>query len=240
MAKKKETTSPIIPTSPLFYDKITDTLMYFTPDVTLKFVVRLARADKDGFRRAYHREVQINSDKYEDIDTVYSISRSYDYFYTINDRNDPDQSIMITPSNIYLLYIRLREVASLLLGDNCVFTGDPADNTLEINDKINWSRMLFFQSRTSSKYLEFEPCVINDQNGQFYGVRMYMNSPSNYIEMDMYTFYRFYWTITKTDMHSTAVGMLNYVKSQPYGLNLVMMDEFNNYSSGNGSFFDKL
>ncbi|MCC8150814.1 MAG: hypothetical protein LIO96_05020, partial [Lachnospiraceae bacterium] len=48
------------------YEKISDILLYFDKDISLRFNVRMARKNKKGSRKYFHSEVQYVSKQYTD------------------------------------------------------------------------------------------------------------------------------------------------------------------------------
>ena len=69
-----------------------------------------------------------------------------------------------------------------------------------------------------NKYLEFEPSIMNYDNGdQAIGVRMYINSDTNSVFMEIGRFLGFKDFIENFNMYQSAQLMLNYLQRPEYG-----------------------
>ena len=76
-----------------------------------------------------------------------------------------------------------------------------------------------------NKYLEFEPSIMNYDNGeQAIGVRMYINSDTNSVFMEISRFLGFKDFIENFNMYQSAQLMLNYLQRPEYGEYLYDME----------------
>lgn len=67
--------------TPLDYEKLSDDLYWLNDSIVVRFVVSLARADKENNRMYFHREFSYNS-KYLDKGHVITLRRSFSYYIT--------------------------------------------------------------------------------------------------------------------------------------------------------------
>ena len=126
---------------------------------------------------------------------------------------------------------------------------DPAKNVYGI-DQDNKLRIIRnvkpFQFAVSSvSYINFKPIVyyfdsVTEQSKQ--GIRLEINNPENYVDIPVDTFFHISSILLNTDMLNAAMNMINYVKTKPYGVNIVDMNNRGpvkpSYNTSNG-FFNK-
>ena len=212
----------------LNYDKITDTLMYFSKDICLNFCVKLTRKNTNKEVVHFHSEYEykMNGDK------KYSIKRIFFPVFIINDFRDFNNSVMIRPEDITLLQMILtNNVIPWVIGNKRIFSFDN-ENKLIIKGKQ--SQVDFPLS--DYKYISFAPIVMTYQDMTMKeGIRLTINNKNNYVDIDINKFMEFYYYICNTDMYNAAIGLLNYVKSGPYKQNLIPIggsNNFNNYDNG--------
>lgn len=228
----------------LDYDKISDTLMYFCQEISLKFCVGLSRKDKLGNIVHFHNEYKYENSKLNK--TSLSIKRNINPYFMIDDSTNFDNSIMIRVSDIILLRMVMEKITiPWFIGVNRIF-GFDKEKKLQIKGK--WTPADFVLS--DYKYISFAPIVIVYENGSTKeGVRMTVNDKSNYVDMDINRFLEFYYYITNTDVYNAAIGLLNYVKQGPYGVNLTDMNNNsyrdtdwgnNEYKSNAKNYFDTI
>ncbi|MCD8224326.1 MAG: hypothetical protein LUC99_05700 [Clostridiales bacterium] len=204
----------------LDYDKISDTLLYFSRTISLRFNVRLASKNRDGRRKPYHVEYRYPTEQYSNVGEVISLKRDFRFYFSIEDADDLKNGVMITPQDVTILKLRIENsiLPWFIDGKRNIFGENPDNGKLIITGQWEPQYMIF----KDYKYLEFMPIVLEDENGKTdRGIRMCMNSTGNFTDMSLYTFMEFYYYIANTDMYSVAANMLVYVKMQPYGTNLV-------------------
>lgn len=199
----------------LEYDKISDTLMFFSPNVTLKFVVQLSRV-KDNKRFSFHNEYGYNNKGYK----AYSIKRNINCFFLIDDAENFDNGIMIRPQDVTLLgMVMQNSILPWIMGDTRVY-GISEENKLILRGK--YKKVDFPVS--DYKFISFLPIVIDyNDNTSKEGIRMIINSSDNVVDINVNQFLEFYYYITTVDMYGAATNLLNYVKTQPYGMNMYDM-----------------
>lgn len=203
----------------LDYDKISDTLLYFSRTISLRFNVRLASKNRDGRRKSYHAEYRYPTEQYSNVGEVISLKRDFKFYFSIEDADDLKNGVMITPQDVTILKLRIEHSILPWFIDRKrnIFGENPDNGKLIITGQWEPQYMIF----KDYKYLEFMPIVLEYENGKTdHGIRMCMNSTSSFTDMSLNTFLGFYYYIAHTDMYSVAANMLVYVKMQPYGTNL--------------------
>lgn len=230
----------------LDYDKISDTLIRFNQDVVLKFNVFLANKDRDGRRVSFHLETKYPS-KYSNVGDVLSIKRNINFYFSIENRQNFEDQIILGIRDIFFFKMLIeKNILPWFMGKS-IYGLSPDNGKLIIKGK--WQPQQFAIS--DYKYLTFMPIVVEDENGKTdYGIRMIINNPNNFVDMDLNKFSALYYIITQTDMYSVACSMVNYVKTMPYGVNVYDMNSSQNarddyYSSFNtkpskNNFFNNL
>lgn len=212
----------------LQYDKISDTLMYFSKDVLLKFNVNLSYTNQKNKKRIpFHVEYAYNSSKGDY--KAYSIKRQISCYFSIEDITNFDNNILIRTQDIVLLRMLLQNnILPWIMGSTRIY-GFDEDNNLIIKGKF--TKVDFPLS--DYKFISFFPIVINyTDNTSKEGIRMIINKSDNVVDIDINKFMEFYYFISDMDMYSVASSMLAYVKMQPYGENLYdMVDSANSTNS---------
>ncbi len=226
-------------TSPIYfidYSKISDTLMWLDNFHILKFNVTLQKANtSSGGMSSFHKEFSFMN-KNTNTEMI-SISRDYSFYYSIEEAKNKNWNNslilrpgevevlgMIIPRNIYPWYFSTTEKQSAFMtkdGQLVVKSGLKAQ--MPLNDK---------------SYLEFRPIVIEFENSheQKQGIRFIINRSDNYIDMSIDKFLEFNAYILRTDMLTAAMTMLNYVKTRPYGMNMIGSRSNNNYQQNNSNY----
>ena len=199
------------------YDRITDTLLFFTTNLTLNFTTVMARKDKmTGNRISYHLETEYGS-KYTDVNTARSIKRSINYYYTIDNKNDFGNGFILRESDIAVLCMIIQQkIIPWFFGNTRIF-GMVEDNK-KLVIKKQFEPVLYSQSEY--KFIKFEPLILSFEDGSYKeGIRLTVNSNTEYADIDIDKFLGFYHLIKNTDMYGVACSMLTYVKTPPYGVN---------------------
>lgn len=216
------------------YDRITDTLMWLSDNISLNFTVGLSRKTKTGERAFYHYETKYGSDKYGT--PLRSIKRQVSYAFTIDCKDDFLAGMMLRPQDVELL-VRIinNKVFPWYFGD------DPKQLAFKIiDDKLilnDFSPVSFIQD---SKWLSFQPAVYVDPYTELEsrGIRLELYSGISWI-MTIDKFMGFFHIISTSDMYGIACSMCNYVKSQPYGVNVYTNQGLGASPNGSNSTIDE-
>lgn len=210
------------------YEKISDDLCYLGKGVILRFNVVLAKRNQDGTRGYCIKEYKYPvGGKYTDKDKVITVRRSFDYFMSIDVRDDFENSVQIRPKDMINLQSKLRKACEWF---NTIFK--IKNNELILSG--NWKNQRI--GNLNGKYIEFEPCIIKyeDQTTK-QGVRLYINSDSCFVEIDIDKFMGLVYMISKIDMYQCALSIMSSIPFE-YGQNINTID--NGYT--NPSLYDNM
>ena len=197
------------------YDKITDSLMIFDNNISLKFSVLLSKKSKNKDRMHIHSEYVYPS-KYMNTNESRSIFRWMTYYFILDIKNDYLGSVILRPQDV--------EIIKILLDTKILpWFFDPAKRAFQITENKMYLKEGDLQAmfaQNDYKYVMFVPIVIEYEDGRFKeGVRMYLNNTSTFTDIDIDTFMGFVNIIKCTDMYNVACSLINYVKCPPYGVN---------------------
>jgi hypothetical protein len=209
----------------------------------LKFTVSLRKMNsKNNMMQFYHKEFAYNSGN----DALISISRDFNYYYTIDDIKNKQDTIVLRPGAVEMLRMLFtNNIFPWFYGSKTAFVNKDG----ELNVVSKKSEQMPLDNKT---YIEFRPIVIYFDNTaeQVPGVRLTINRSENLIDIPLDKFMEFASILIRTDMINYAANMLTYVKSKPYGTNLNYANNFNNnfnnssyrpnnsnYNGNGGGFF---
>lgn len=215
------------------YDRISDTLIYFSQDIIFRFNVQLSKKDKYDHRNFFHKEYEYMS-KYSDTKYAYSIKRDMTFYYSIDDNRNYMNGVMIGINDVYLLDMFIKNnILPWYIGDKSIYGNSPDNNGLIIKGK--WRPQQFALS--DYKYMTFMPIVLTyDDNKTNFGIRLVINKEDNFVDIDLNKFLAFYQIISKTDMYSVASNMVNYVKTMPYNVNSIILHNGSGNSTSKSYF----
>ena len=201
------------------FDKITDTLMFFDLNHTLDFTTRLSTKDKNGYRRFFEFESQYQSNQYLGTDIGRSIKRTMSFYYVINNRTMFTSSIILKSNDVYILHTLINSKAlPWFFGSNRIYS--EKNNRLYITGKFNSIDYI----KDLQSWLRFEPIVIEYEDGSFKeGIRMYICSNEDYVDMNIDKFLEFYSYLNYQNMYLQSEAQCNYVKMGPYTENNIIV-----------------
>lgn len=202
------------------YDRITDILMYLSNTITLNFNVVLSRKDKFGKRSHFHYETEYQS-KYNGVNIGRGIKRNMNFYFTLDNKNDFANGFIIRPQDVMLLNMIIdQQILPWFFGQKRIFSITKDGERLIVKgefEPINYTQSEY-------KYISFVPIVYNYEDGTFKeGIRIYVNSQSEYADLDIDRFMGFVYILKNTDMYSVACSMVTYVKQAPHGTNIFSM-----------------
>lgn len=210
------------------YEKIQDLLMFFNEEITLNFNVVLARKDKNGYRQHFMSEVVYNSN-YTNKKEVVNIKRNMNYFLTINCKNDFQNSVMIRNADMVMFKLKLKQVVRWFTelykeeDNKLVIVGDYKNIVVPVGEY---------------KYIEFEPTVIMyDANTYKEGIRVYINSNSNFVDITIDKFMELYYIIDSMRMYECACILVNSLPIE-YGENIFSINNEVNNGNPYGANYD--
>ena len=196
------------------YDRITYTIMYFTKEISLEFIVTLASKRGENDRLFFHSEYEKISN-YRLVDTSRTVRIRPKYFFSISIKDSFDGGFMIRPSDVYILLETIqKKVLPWFFGSTRIFS--VIDNQLAITGQ--YKQYMYPQSEY--KYLAILPNIHQFEDGKFKeGIRLFINSPNVYADLTIDDLLGFLHILRTTDMVSLAAILCNYVKTAPYGVN---------------------
>lgn len=198
------------------YDKISDILLYLSNTITLNFNVILSRKDRNGNRSFFHYETEFGS-KYIGTDKGRAIKRNMSFFFTIDNKEDFLNNFVLRPQDIYFITTVIENKLFPMYFEPSKRIFKVIDDRLVI--KGNFEPIFYAQSEY--KYLSFTPIIYTYEDNMYKeGVRININSESDFVDLDIDKFVGFYYILKNTDMYATACSMVSYAKTPPYGLNI--------------------
>ena len=198
------------------YDKISDVILWLDKNYYLKLNVRLTRNDKNGNKIPFHSEYKTEYNN----NINYTIRRDYNVFYSIecNDRTIAENNYTyLYPSDVYVLNMLIeKNILPWFMGDGRVFCKDVNDKLIVKYTDIERQ----YLPLPGNGFLSFYPTIVEFMDGTSKeGVNIGMNRNNITFDVTVDKFFQFAYIMSRTDMISAAIGMLNYVKSKPYLVN---------------------
>lgn len=232
------------------FDRISDVLLYFNQDFSLRFNVKLSFKNRNGGRSFFSREYGYSS-PYYNIDYSYSIRRDLTFFYTINNKNNYQDSVVIKPHDVVSLKVIFETIMNWFVGPKRIF----GVVNKELVIKGRWRRIMFPLS--DYQYIAFTPIVIEyEDHNRVEGLHMEINNPENTVDIDITKFFTFYYIICNTDMYACANSMINFAQSNYRSEGIQLMESRKDPvtyvdpnawgidkkppSNNDGNFFDKI
>lgn len=202
------------------YNKITDVVMHVTNNCLLKFSVLLNKKDKrtnnlDNFHKEYKYYSRTN---HKD---QYTISRDFEYYLSLDniypDENGYKESIIIGICEITMMQFLINAAVDWFSKPEFSNMYANKDGKLVIVQSVSPKKAIF-----RTKYIEIEPIVYIDTSNVYdLGVRMYLNSETNYVEMPLSRLLGLQYIINRFDLYQAAVALINYIERPELGTNLV-------------------
>ena len=230
-----ENNKAISPITFLDYDRITDTILWFNNIYSLKFFVKLKRSVNNKIHD-FHQEYTKYNKRLGG--TFTSINRHYSFGFSIDNREQFKDGVVLRPSDVELLRIVIENnIYPWFMSDRRIY-GKDRDNRLAIKGKYE---PIHFPLN-SAQFLRFEPIVISyeDSMEDKEGIRITINDNDNYMDIAIDKFLEFSSYILHTDMVNAAMTLLNYVKTQPYGENKSVISQRNTNFGKVNNFFNNI
>lgn len=203
------------------YEKISDDLCILGNNAILRFNVSLARKSEDGTRTSFHKEYQYNSDKYINCSDLVTIRRSFDYFISIENFKAVDgvkEFIMITIQDIMYVRSQLKMAIKWYMDEQFANLFAKKDNKVIMCGKVE---PIYITGLPMDKQIILEPIAVNTEDNKHYiGLRMYLGTANNYIDMSVDRFMGFAYLLDSINMYESAQILLNYLQRPQLGTNL--------------------
>lgn len=214
------------------YDQITDMIGWLGPTAQYGFITKLAFKDRDGNRDSFHKEYTYKTGVYNDVDSVSSIKRSFDYYMVIEGTKDRSIYIQIRQQNMIMLQSIIGEISRCLYDTNMWAI---KNKTLIIKGN---PQPLVMQNLPMGKWMSFE-LIVMEYNGEFNkGVRICLSDESVYTDVGIDQFMGFAYYVNTLNMYMVALEHLNYIQRPPFGTNIVIFDDppkkYNGYNNAPG------
>lgn len=196
------------------YNKLSDVMLNLGDKGVVKICVTLNYLTFDKRKQNFHKEIQSNSG--------FSMSRSFQYYNTIEKLGSEYSGVMIRMQDIILLVRRLEQA--------CLWFED--GKTFAIKNKqlvVFPSKTIVLDGLAANKKIWFDPVVVqfDESSPVSPGVRLTLNEPDIYIDMDASKFYALLYLFKSTPMFISAQNLVNYLGRPEFGTNLYVMDAFN-------------
>ena len=196
------------------YDRITDTLMYLSDDISVNFSLALSRKGRNGERLFYHFETMYGSDKFGSAQR--SIKRNMNFYFVIDVKSNFNAGFIIRLQDREML-VRLIESKVLPW-----YFGNESQQAFKIvADKLvltDFQPVIYTQAGLyDTKFLAFEPVVYIENELEVRGVRISLSTGYN-VSISIDKFMGFL-SLLKSDMYAIAATMATYAKCEPYGIN---------------------
>lgn len=201
------------------YEKITDDVYDIGFNVKLRFNVALAKKQSDGTRYHYHQEYKYSTNKYIDTNSVITMRRSFDFYLSIENLkeidNIPKEFIMIRVQDIINVQNQFRNAANWFNGDIYPNLFAYENNKLRMLGKPN---DIVIRNLALDKFIILQPIIIRyDENNETTGVRMYLNSYSNFVDINIDRFMGLVYLLNTINMYQSAQLLVNYLQRPPLG-----------------------
>ena len=207
------------------YEKLVDDIYYLGNNVILRMNVTLAKKSEDGRRYYYHNEFMYKSNKYIDINELITLRRSFEYFLTLENIkyiNGEKESIMIRVQDIINIRYNLNIVYQWFISKKYKNLFAYSKGNLIMLERVE---PVIISGLALDKKIIIEPTIIQYDNDVYEGVRLFLNSNTNYIDIKVDRFMGFYYIINTIDMYQSAQLLLNYNGRPDFGNNII---SFNN------------
>lgn len=207
-----------------YYDKISDDIMILGRNSILRFNVSLSNYNQDGKRQNYHKEFLYEKNG----QLIAMMRRSFDCFFSFENivpqENGQKEFIRIGLIEFLAFQYKIKECAEW-------FTSPKYEDLYAINqyNKLIIQRKIqtALERLPMQKYLLFEPSIIEYDNGTLErAIRIYMNSPDNFVDLNIDRYMALWYIITNFNMYQSAQLMLNYLQRPDYGTNMLNMNNY--------------
>ena len=209
-------------------DKVSDDIYAIGPNVILKFNVSLSKIS-NGKRYHFHKEYEYPSRGIAEQPTLVTIKRSFDYYLSIEsmqkDSNGYKVFIRIGPSE----YMRVKQSLEVAIS---WFTDKKYEKLFAYGkDKriilMNPIPEVDIQNLPMNSYIKMYPVVIERGTtaaDQEPGIRMELDSPTTYVDINLDRLMAIYYLISRFDMYQSALTVINYIQRPDFGTNRFVME----------------
>lgn len=219
------------------YEKITDDLCQLGYNAILRFNVSLASKLQDGTRRHFHSEFSYRGDKYTNQNISRSIRRHFDYFLSIENTkmndNGVKEFIMIRIQDILYVREQFEKAVKWFRGEEFSNLFARSKDKLVMLGKVEPISIL---GLSMDKSLLLEPVILTYEDHQTTGIRLYLASKDNYVDMTVDKFMGVVYLLSSINMYESAQLLLNYLQRPELGTGVFTFnknqDEVDEYGGG--------
>lgn len=215
------------------YDKLSDDLYFLGFNAILKFNVTLSKKGEDGKRHHFHKEFEYMSEKYNE--KLITMKRSFDFFLSIENMKQCDNGvkefIMIRAQDMYHVKDRLHAASRWFLSKDFEKLYARKNNELIMLGKVEPIEIAYL---AMDKYIIIEPIIYSYDDRKDRGVRLYLSSPNNYVDMNVDKFMGLIYLIDSINMYQSAQLLLNYLGRPELGTNMYQFNSIGNAELQNG------
>lgn len=215
---------------PIQYDRITDDIYTIGKNVVLRFSVGLSKSFNDQ-RIYFHKEYEYSSKYNNDPKTLITVKRNYDFYYSIenvlkDENTGTKEFIRIGITEILLFEQKLKQAVDWFTSKEFESLYAKRMGKLIMLGK---PESIKITGLPMEKFIIFEPTICIYETSTYPGIRMYLSSYSNYVDISIDRLMGLYYIISRFDMYNAALSMINYIERPPFGTNLVTFDKQSQY-----------
>lgn len=204
------------------YEKISDEVFTLGRNTTLRFNVSLSTKDANGNRVHYHKEYKYQS-KYREIENAITVRRKFDFYLSIENIFKPDnggQKEFIRIGSCEIINFKIFIQTAIKWFNDEKFSSMYA---VKNNKLIMMGRPedIKLSNLPMNKYLIFEAIVCGQENKLYPGVRLYLSSKTNYVDMSVDRLMGLFYTVSTFNLYQSGQLMLNYIQRPVFGTNIV-------------------
>lgn len=203
------------------YEKLVDDVFLLGKNAILRFNVTLAKySDKFG-RVGYHQEFEYFNREAKR--STITMRRDFDFYLSIeNIRSDPNtpikQFLMITVNDILGFRAFLDDIVKWFTAKEFDGLYATKNNELVMTKRVP---TIAINVPPSNSYIMAEPMIcVNKFNEKYQGVRLYLSSETNYVEMSLTRIQGLRYLVSSIDMYNCACSLINYLQRPEMGTNL--------------------
>lgn len=216
------------------YEKISDDLDMIGPNTIIRFNVVLSRKGEDGKRYSFHKEYQYRSEKYNE--NLITIRRHFDYYLTIENIKATEfgvkEYIIIGLRDMYYFKESLKTASQWFISKQ--FEKLYVRNKEKKLVMLGKAEPIVINGLVMDKYITLEPIIYINERLSYgvRGVRMYLSSDNNFVDMTVDTFMEIVYLVDSLNMYQSAQLMVNYLQRPEYGTNIYTFSGANTNDEG--------
>lgn len=201
------------------YEKLTDNVFFLGNNTIIRLNVILATKREDTTRYSYHQEYEYTTSKYINKNRVITLRRNFDYYLSIENlkstQYNDKEFIMIRIQDMYHFIDRIHQASRWFIDISFKTLFATKNGKLTVLDRVEPIEMYI-----NSKCIRLEPVVIDYTDNTIEGVRMFLNSDSNFIDIPVDRFMGLLYLMDRINLFESAQLLVNYLGRPEYGSNI--------------------